>query len=708
MDSMTETEDPVVASEKSTASSPETAGQSSTSPALWRTKIAKCRRYKRNLIEGWRENIDRRRGKMYDTDSDEDRVAVAYDWSATKAKQAGLFSAFPQVRLKAKNDAYKAGTSVFAKKLNDTLAVAEVASAMDEVLPDCINAAGFGLVMCKFESRQETKDISALMAPATPATPAAPAAPPVDGQPAPEPQPQTANYVYSKRFICDRLSPSDALWDLSFAGSNFNRSPWTGHTGRMHWSEAKREFKLADADKGDICTTGTRSLYDRLNNNEELDRMADTEIVEYDEIFYWRYLFHDDENSFEAIQRMVFVHGKQIPVINELWGGQKRVDPEGNPDPKGEVILGSCKPPLQFLTLTYLSDEAIPPSDSAMGRPQVEEMMAARTDMMLNRRYSRPMRWFNNNLVAPEMVTSLMRGDWQGLIPINGQGDRAIGEVARAAFPREEYESDRVFKNELQETWSIGGAQGFGGGSNTQIRTAEEARNAQSNLNTRVGYERARTVKLLCNIAEVFAGLLSLHGDWTPDEEQALAGLDMAKLPSYYTYTVRTDASVLQTAEQRYQRLESYYNLTAKSGMVDEVPVLQEMASLIDIDENLVKAPMQKGIDPANVSLRLDAESLKDPIVIAMLMQTGQLPSQDMLEKAKAFIMASIQAAQPIVPPGVPGAGGPPGAAPAVPAQPQPAALPGGPTPNGAPLQADAHPEIDMASMVNKRHQDGK
>jgi hypothetical protein len=678
----------------------------------WRGRIAKSRRYRRDLTEDWRTNIDFRRGKVFDADSDMDRIAITYDWSATKAKQAQLFSQVPQVRLKAKNKRYEKGVPVFAKKLNDALSHADVGTAMDECLPNCINAAGVGLVLIAYETRTEDRVLPSVTKPAPPAPmmipgqPPPPAAPPMDvnGAPdtgeaeapgAPEETPeQPIPYTTARRFTIDSLSPSDALWDLTFTGSNFNRAPWVGRSGRMHFSKAMKEFGLKPSDKATVCGTGTQQAYDRLSEDADKDRFAEANMVEFDEVFYWRYLYHDDETSFEAIQRLVFVHGRGTPVVNEPWKGQRRLDADGQESETGDIIVGSCKFPIQFLTLTYVTDSAIPPSDSAMGRPQIEELIQGRTDMMLQRRQSRPMRWMNNNLVPPALVTAIMRGTWQGVVPINGPGERAFGEVARASYPHEDDTFDRIAKNDLMETWNIGGSQGIGGGSNTQIRTAAEANNAQSNMQTRVGYERARCNKFFCNIAEVLAGLICLFGEWDEEETAALQGMDVQHMPSYYMYTTRTDSSVLLDAEQRYSRLERYTNIAAKSGLADMVPVLQEMASLVDVDESTVARPTGGKPEPVNVSLRVDEQSLQDPIVVAMLIESGQFPKPETLEMAKKAIMQSRQLPVPPPPPGMPPGG--PGGAPPPESAPQPA------------QPADANAHWDMAGRVNKRQQDGR
>lgn len=681
----------------------------------WLSRIAMCRRLRRNLILDWAINVDYRRGKLFDTDSDQDRIAITADWSMTKAKQAQLFSQVPEVRLKERNKQYEGAVPTFARKLNETLGFAEVGTAMDECLPDCINASGVAAVLIAYETRTEMRDYTTPQPSAHTGT-SAPDGTPAPGAPAelalaglampegagpgapPAPSVTQIPYTTAKRFTIERLSPSDLLWDMTFTGSNFNKSPWQGRSGRIPWSRAIIEFGksednphgLVEADKSTVCGQDNRSPYDMLTHGEERERYKETNQVSFEEIFYWRYLFHVEERSYEAIQRKVFVSGKTEPVIDEEWQGQRRGE--------NDSIIGSCKMPIQFLTLTYVSDEAIPPSDTAMGRPQVDELVKSRSQMVRQRDHSIPVRGFNVNLVAPEVATSLMRGTWQGMIPFNGSGERAIWEVARSAFPREDFEFDRIAKADLAETWQVGSSTGSGGGSGTQIRSAAEANNIQANFSTRVGYERGRVVRFFLNIAEVLAGLLSLYGDWTDEEKRALASWDMTKLPGYFIYSVRADSTVLLDAGQRYDRLERYLNISAKSGMVDEVPVLKEMAGLVGIDESIVRPPQPKGPEPANISLRITGDDLQNPAVVALLAKLGQLPSPEELAAAKKYIMESV-----IVPPPAPPAPGGP-AGPPAPAGPEGATPPVIPPSGGT----DAHPAWDMAGRLNKRMQDGR
>jgi hypothetical protein len=667
----------------------------------FKARISRCQMLRRNLIQDWSLNVDYRRGKPFEDDSDNDRIQVTVDWSATKAKQAQLFSQVPEVRLTHKQDAYKASAPMFAKKLNDMLCLAKVGNAMDETLPDTINAAGFGTVLVSYEALTEDRDI-----PQVPPQVAAQLK--AYGKEVPT---QTVQVILNRRFLVGRVSPSDALWDIAFAGSDFNDSPWVGRDGRTTWAGAKRNWKLSEDQKSTVCGGDTRSTQDTIASDGTNQKYKEADIVEFEEVFYRRHLYHDDETNYDAIHHLVFLNGITAPVVDELWAGQKRDDQ----DPS--KIYGSRKYPLQFLTLTYLTDECIPPSDSAMGRPTVNELNRSRTQMIKNREASTPWRWFDVNRVPNEVQTQLMRGTWQGALPMNGNGNTAMGEVARAAYPNEDFNFDNIAKQDLRETWQVEDTVGNG----PAIRSAEEARNRQGNFQTRIGYERARCAKFFVNIAEVMAGLLALYGEFTDEEKQRLGGLDPRMLADYYSFNVRADSTLLLDSEQRVERLMKFLNMTAKSGFVDVAPIIAEICELEGLDPGVImKQPPQPGPDPLSTSLRLTgAEDLQNPLVIAMLMKADQFPSPEQVNNAK-IVLAMLQQ-QPTAAPPPTGEGGPqgpdggPSAPPPAggPGQPPPPPAGGPPPPAGGrivrPAQPySAHPEWNTASRIEKRAEDGK
>jgi hypothetical protein len=642
----------------------------------WKARIATSKQKMRDLLPEWQKNIDYRRGKCFDSDSDEDRVAVSIDWSMTKSKKAQLFSQVPQVMLTPKHPSFNDAVPVFAKVLNDALTKEKVGVAMDEAMDDTVNAAGIGVVIVSYEARTATTEVPAIDLSVYP--PNQQALLIESGQ-----LPMTeVERVVDRRFPIEHISPEDFRWANEFTGADFDKAAWVGRSGRMTWAEAKNAFHLRDADREKVVTSEPHLSTDRLSPNDPY-RDGESEVVTFDEVFYWRYRFHPEEKSFNAIHHLVFVNGLDEPVIDEPWKGQRF-------DPDTGAYLGACSFPIRVCTLTHISGDAIPPSDSAIIRPQVNELVKSRSQMVQQRDHSIPIRWFDVNRVDPQIQDSMMRGEWQGFIPTQGDGTRAIGEVARANYPRENFDFDRVIKSDIQEALSLGPNQM--GTYASGERSASEASIVDRSFQTEIGYQRAKVADFFVSIAEVLAGLLALYGDFElpsvgPDGIQRLQGWDRNQINQEFVFGIRADSTVRVDAQQRIAQLLRILDVAGKAPFVNPEPIIREIIELSNLDPATVMVePQPKGPDQANISVRVSNEDINNPIVLALLMKTGQAPSPDELNAAKALLAASAQGA-------------------ALAGQEFPIDASQGGVGQANPFE-DAHPEWTLPPRVNKRRGD--
>lgn len=623
------------------------------SAAMWQARISPCKRVRRDLIDGWSENVDFRRGKPFAQESDEERVNVNLDWALTKSKHDQLYSQTPQVYLTAKQDKFNPAIPSFQKQLNDTLTTARVGTAMDEAVYDAINASGVGVVLVSYKSTNRMVDVEPTMPPVPSIAPPVvdpsvdplaqsvlPPAVPQAADPTAAPGVQTVPDLINSMYEIKRLSPSDFLWPIEFTGSDFDDADWVGYSGRMYWSEAVREFGLTEDDKQNVLSE--KEHYENLRQDSESASQSVEMVVEYDEIFYWAYRFDANEKYYKRINRIVFVHGKEKPVKHEPWKGQKF-------DEVNRTYAGSCKFPLRVLTLTYISDDAIPPSDSAIGRPQVLEMIESRTNMVLNRRHSRPVRWADVNKMDPAVLDSLMRGKQQTFIPVNGDGNRAVGEIARASYPPEDSRFDDVIRRDLQEQWKIGSNQlgAFASGE----RSAREAGIVQQNLQVSVGYERSRVSAFFTGIAEVCAGYLALFGNFTVIGQEKIQQMDQAwnrlLISGEFVYFIRPDSTVLLDSNQRIDKLEKLLNLVGKSGFVNPKPIIEEIVALHGVDTEAVMVdPQPEAPDQPKLSFSFQGEDLLNPVAVAMLMRAGMAPTPEELQRAIQVVLAGIKGVQ--------------------------------------------------------------
>lgn len=679
-------------------------------------EISACKNYRRKLSSDWSTSIDYRRGKPFTSQRDEDRIAVPMDWALTKQKIALLFSQVPPVHISHPPQTTSKEVTQwlhnFEQRINDTAHLAGAESAMEEVLPDCINAAGIGVAIVAHEAITEDVEVPAIDMATFP--------PQVqeqikqsgtmpDGTPVPM---TTVPRVIDSRYTIDRISPSDFLWPISFTGSDFNKAPWIGRTGRILWPEAVKRFKL-DPDKKSAYVGDDRNSLDRLNQDADKEKSTPEDEVTFDEIFYHNHKFDVTSKSYTAIHHTIFISGVDEPVIDEDWKGQQF-------DQKSGQLIGAQRYAIQVLTLTYITDDAIPPSDSAMGRPQVNELNKSRTQMIQQRDRSMPLRWIDTNRADPTIVQAVMRGVWQHVIPVQGQGTNIIGEIPRSSLPAENYNFDRMIKQDSSESWQVG--QGAIG---SDIETKAEVNAVTGNMNIRVGRERAKVGRFYTNLTEILGGLISIY------EDPASIGEGFSPLISRtLVYSIIADSSVLLDSQQRIKRLMDFINFTAKSGWVNLEPVMKEIATLSGLDPGVViQPPKPRGPVEPNISLRLTGtEDMLNPLTLAFLMKSGQAPEPELIEKAKKLIEAAVTPPMPPQPPaggpGMPpgGPGGPgglpmPGGGPSIP----PSGPPGAPMPPihppGAPVGVPlpppppvggAHPDWSALDRVNSRVLDRK
>lgn len=641
----------------------------------FKTRIDTCKQYRRKLVANWTVNIDYRRGKPFASQTDEDTIAVNLDWSMTKAKQAGLFSQVPEIRLDHAPQSLAPWTTTYQQRVNDLLKASGVESTMDEVLPDVINAAGIGVAIVSYEAI--TEDASVPTADPLSMIPAEGVTPPTDNPMMNVPR------VVAKRYCISRVSPADFLWPINFTGSNFDNATWLGRSGRVTWAEALQKFQtLTEEDKPKVVGED-KSQLDKLTHDVEKDKVAADEMVGFDEVFFKVHAYDKDARSYDTIHHLVFVNGKDDPVIDEPWKGQKI-------DPQSGAITGSLKMPIRVLSLTYISDETIPPSDSAIGRPQVNEINKSRTQMIRQRERSLPVRWMDINRIDPSISQSLMRGTWQNFIPVQGDGGRAIGEVARASMPQENFAFDKIAKSDLNEEWTVGPNQT---GSGQGVDTAAEAKTIQANFQTRIGRERAKVGSFFTGIAEVLGGLICLFEDPTTLGD----GFD-PKVSNGLQYSILADSTILLDVNQRLERIDAFINKYAKSGWVVLEPVMKEVALLTGLDPNtVIQAPQPKPPVEPNISLRMTgAEDMMNPLMLAFLMKSGQAPPAELIEQAKKLIQLAVTLQPPVPPPAV----GPDGQ-PLPPADPN---APPGPPPSPAPpVVGEANPQMAAMPTVDRR-----
>lgn len=671
----------------------------------FKNKVEASKKNGRTFHPEWKRNVELRIGEgvvnFFNQGTrveNETQSEVNPDWYLTKMKTANLFSQVPAVQGTHENKQYAAAVPPFMKALNYEIGAkrANLSVPMNECLNDNVNAAGIAGVMVGYAARFETVQV-----PVEESIPGPQGPIPVASLP-PEllqgfvqagaihmvPTEQVIDY----KFFVNRKSPTDLLWPVEFTGSNFDDGDWIGYTGKYTWAEALNELKpsetnrgLTEADKDKVTGSEDARATVTLRTDPEKSHLVDSKAVKYDELYYWRYRVDPEEKSFKAIWKIVFVHGLDEPVIHEAWKGQRY-------DEQTRKYVGACKFPVRILTLTYITDNPIPPSDSSAGRPQVNDMRRSRSQMFDNRERSIPIRGFNTNRVDPLIAERLMAGTWQGMIPFNGDAQNSIWEVARASYPSEDMAFDQKTERDLEKMWQVESNSAPG------RKTKDEVNYNQQIFAARTGQDRTQVANFFLSIVEVLAGWMVLYSDFptlTDQEKQTMhQAWDEKHILHDLVLKIRPDSTIVLEPAARIEKLMTFLNMTVKSGFVNAEPIIAEIAELSGIDPADVMIKPEPKIEEPNISYRFSGkQDLINPVVMALLVEKKMAPSPESLKIAMQILTAAQAGPQPEPPQGAPGAPPPP---------------PGGPgelTPEqmNPPGGNAAHPDYQMASKVASR-----
>lgn len=657
----------------------------------------------RQFLRRWQVNVEQRLGIVSTMDGTPGvdtgagagmgtdlQAELNPDWSLTKTKTANLYSQVPTVQGTHENNQYAAAVPPFMKSVNYEIGMkrANAGVAMKECLNDAVNASGIAGMMVGYAARFRDKQVPKGDYKLIPADQLQQliAAGQIPMENVPE--------VTDSRFFMTRISPKDLLKPREFVGSNFDDAAWIGMRGRKPWAEAKPEWKLKDDEKASLVSGGQDPTEQLKVITDGLHEAAVDDSVEYEEVYYWRYRVDPEEPSFCAIWKLVRVVGRDEPVVHEPWRGQKLLE-DGR-------YIGSKRFPIRILTLTYVSDNAIPPSDSEAGRPQVQDLRRSRWQMFQNRKHSVPMRWYNVNQLDPLTAELIRKGEWQGMIPVNSNGERVIGEVARASYPSEDLTFDRNTKADLSETWRLGanqtGAMSYGD------HTKAETNVVQQNFATGIGEERGAVTAFFLGAVEVLAGWMCLYSDFpilTDKQRQEMEqAWDQKTILHDLVLKILPDSTIVLDVNQQLDRISKFANQWGKSGYVNVKPLAILAAELSGIDPtDIVVDPQPPKPEDPNISYRFTGkDDMTNPMVLGILQKRGELPTIQELQQVIELQKQMLQLAQAPLP--APNPAGPEGVPP-----PTLDGPPGPPKPMD-PHAPDAHPEWTLMSSVAKRQRD--
>lgn len=650
--------------------------------AFW-GRVNACRTVRKGRFRMWKDNVSMRRGKPFRQGSSEDTVSVPADWSRTKNKESQLFYQVPEFVAQPRQPQWAPIAPVIASAVNFELSEKiHLEYVMHECLGDVINAAGIMAAMVSFEASFANVAMNVAPAGGMGAGPmaAAPQTPPMpdqnpEGQGGLQPQgddigepdqqqddedteapneemiPETVFQQYD----VNRISPGHLLWPLEFVGSNWRKATWLGREGYLSVAEAVRRGWVKPGTEGVQITDEDWFLVDEFSDTKPADSY-----IKFVEIFYYPYYFDPKVKDPRMIKRIVLIEHKDgqedKPAVHENFTWQK-------PTPDGRNWIGMTTLPIKVGTITHISDMAIPPSDSEIGRPQVRELIKSRNQQIRQRDHSMPIRWFDVNQVDPQVAIKLRAGKWQDIIPMNGPGDHAIGEVARAQYPPENWNFDKVIKSDLDESWSMGAMQQ--GITTPGETTATEVKEISGANDVRLAMEQQWVMRFVLEIAEGVAQLMQMFADqpeWTmivgDDGVRALQQWNKDSIPGEYLWKFKPDSQLKLDVGQRRQEGLNLYKLLRKDPLINPQLLVRRVLEDHGLDWTKMIVPQQPPKkDNAKISASFKGEDLLSPMAIALINKGDDPITVQDLTAAQQLVN---QSKGMVAPPQPPMAGAPP------------------------------------------------
>jgi hypothetical protein len=602
----------------------------------WKSELQTARDLRDKLLPGWKRNLARYRGEAHENDylsgwDIKGQIQVNVDFYATEQKKASLFFRTPDVQLSPKRPEFAAAVPLYQAVLNEYLSgsQANAMAAVDECLMDVLCPAGIAAVKVGYSAVVDgTKQVEVTppaappmpegqpQMPGTPPMPEGGMPPEMGGMmPPPMPMYEEVPNVIHDAYTIDRISPARLLIPVDFTSSDYDKALWLAFEFEIDEETAKaRGWNLGPDDM--TASEPPKLLVTPPSPEKQRPAIRGTEI------WYRASRVDANEKHPGKLRQLVMVDGVEEPVIHQDSPAQQFNE-------YGKLVVGETRFPIRVLTLRYVSDSHYPPSDCTMTRVAVDEESAARTIMMEQRKRSLPLRWFDRNRMDPDDIAKVQRSEVQGLIALDGNGNELIGEVARANYPRENFEISRVNERDIEKTWAMGpNQQGVRAGSGT---TATELSLMQGNIDVRMDAERTKVLNWFVSIAEALGALVQLFAD---DEQyvevlgesgaKELMQWDKTKIAGQFVFSVKPDSAQRVDANVDRKMSLDLYQLTANDPYVKRPELTRTVLEKFDVNPNkAMQEPPQAPPEKPRITLSFKGEDLDNPMVVSLLQQSG-------------------------------------------------------------------------------------
>lgn len=617
--------------------------------AFWIKEADRSKQWWETLAStrNWEKNLQSYLGKGLEGTPTSDTIAVPKDFANVEQKKALLFFQVPDVTLTAKQPALEPAIPVFQAVLNHTLSPHGIhaGALMDEVLFDVLCPAGIGVSKIGYdvETDGEVDVPTPMIDPA-----GVPIVDPMTQQPVMGTQ--KAPNIVRERYFWDRVPLKQFLMPVDFHGSDFDKAPWLGFRFEMDVTQAARQFRVPKETlrptKADDAT--------RLKSDLPTETSGATKVCGY-EIWYQASLYHEDVANGDLFYQLVWLDGMDEPVTFRPSPYQ-RVD-------NGRLVGGMRGNPIHVLTLRYVSDLAVPPSDVSMSRALVDEISDGRSQMVRQRKRTTPIMGYDPARIPQATVARITSDpttqEWMP-IPNYGLDGVAAGEIRAANFPRENFSFNDIINADIQEVWAMGANQQ--GLQSQRKQSATEASIQQSATQTRMKREQVQVSRWFIDGVEKLGALIQLFADEQdyvevvgPDGAKTLTAWNKDTIQGRFAYSAKPDSSLqLDAAFDKKQALDEY-SFFRKDPLVNPTTLLTRTARKLGIDPGQFIVPPAPPPPPPKPtpSFAFKGEDFNPmmpqfSIVLEILKQAGFAIPPEVVAQSQNAAMVAVDAQQQV------------------------------------------------------------
>lgn len=585
--------------------------------AYWRNQLKSAKDTITTLAQTrkWDANIDAYLGKGGTWQKNRHNIAVNKDFALTESKKALLFFQTPNVQATAHQPQSEQAAPLVAAVMNAHLHQVDAKTMVDEVLMDVLCPAGVGVSKIGYEC---------FVDPATPEIPVPnPLAPdsPLTG---PDGKPILQPNMIRERYFWERIPPKMFRYPSNFHGSDFDRASWLGFDFELEKVVAARLYdKKTDALPSSGDQTQNLLSSDTTRKNDASQKVTLTEV--------WYRACDVDPNISdpEVIRQLVFMDGREdAPLVH-------RDSPYQTIENGTTYVSGMKGYPIHVLTLRYVSDQAIPPSDCSVSRSQVDELSIGRTQMINNRDRAIPLTGYDTTRVASDALAKIMKGDIQEWVGFNGvdTANPPTFPITKGQWPRENFAFNDIIERDISEYWSLGPNQ-RGVDTDTK-RTATELSIMQAATDTRMDAERVKVLRWYGRGAEKSLALVQMFSDEAQyvrivgqDGLPALMAWDKSQIAGDYSITLAADSSQRVDGAADKKAALNTFQMLGNDPLVDQLELRKWLVGKLGLPSNLVKPPQPKPPEQPQVSVSIKGEDLNPlmpqyPNIVTLLAANG-------------------------------------------------------------------------------------